>query len=111
MKLTQKIKCTILRSESAYNNYIGEKKYYQALRIKYANDVLYSLLQEYLYECPVEYRKQVIEFIFHLEDWNNQFISLQTNAPQLNEVFVFERLQNSPPYPQKIVDKFKNEKL
>src|SRR5690625_6580936 len=50
-QLNHQLSRAIQRSEKAYSEYIGEKKYYQAFRIKRANEVLYNLLEEYLFYC------------------------------------------------------------
>ena len=77
--------------------------YYQALRIYKANEEVYRLLQEYLYESDMKDSKALISFIFHIEDWVEQFNNtVKKLKPQPEDVFVFDRLLNSIEYPKDI---------
>jgi hypothetical protein len=112
MKATvNKLKIAIGRSQAAYNLYVSERKYFQALRIKAANLHVYEILEVYLYECDESEEEAVQRYIFHLEDWFNQFGELEKEGPKLESEFVFERFKNSPEFPKTFVDKILLKKL
>ncbi|RNC88181.1 MAG: hypothetical protein ED556_03070 [Winogradskyella sp.] len=99
----------INRCNYAYELYKVNKKYYQAKRIFKANKRLYVLLEEYLY-INTQAFQEIIEFIFHLEDWFEQFSELEKslgNTLQLNSEFVFERLDESPEFPKNFLIQIK----
>lgn len=106
-----RFKKAIGRSQKAYELYISEKKYFQALRIKYANTAIYELLEIYLYECTEDEIEWVQQYIFHLEDWFNQFEKLENDLPSLESEFVFQRLKDSPEYPKIFVNKILLKKI
>ncbi|OAD89991.1 hypothetical protein A7A78_08330 [Aequorivita soesokkakensis] len=106
-----KLQIAIGRSQAAYNLYVPEKKYFQALRIKSANLNVYEILEVYLYECEENEKKAIQQYIFHLEDWFNQFEELERTGPELESEFVFERLKNSPEFPKTFVNKILLKKL
>lgn len=106
-----KLQIAIGRSQAAYNLYVPEKKYFQALRIKSANLNVYEILEVYLYECEENEKESIQQYIFHLEDWFNQFEELERTGPELESEFVFERLKNSPEFPKKFVNKILLKKL
>lgn len=105
MKLKEKIIRSIGRSTIAYDLYKKDKMYYQALRIFKANKKIYKLLVQYSYCCDESTVEEVYRFIFHLEDWFEQFNKFTTNSIQLEDVFVFERLKNSIPFPSDFINK------
>jgi len=98
-----KLQRAIERSKAAYGLYIRDKKYYQALRIKQANNEVYGLLQSFLYECKDSEIGVVHVYLFHLEDWFHQFEYLERNEPALESEFVFERFVDTPPFPKNIL--------
>ncbi len=106
-----KLQTAIERSQAAYNFYVSEKKYFQALRIKSANLNVYEILEAYLYECDEDEKDAVQKYIFHLEDWFNQFEELERVGPELESEFVFERFKNSPEYPKIFVNKILSKRL
>ena len=95
----------MLRSTSAYNLYREDRMYYQALRIFSANKKTYKLLVQYSYDCDEAILKEVHNYIFHLEDWFNQFNKYANNTIELETEFVFERLKNSIPFPSDFINK------
>ena len=95
----------MLRSTSAYNLYREDKMYYQALRIFSANKKTYKLLVRYSYSCDEMILKEVCNYIFHLEDWFNQFNKNADKPIELEAEFVFERLKNSIPFPSDFINK------
>lgn len=109
--LRLKLERAIARSERAYTLYAEEKKYYQALRIRNANQVIYELLEEFLLECDSDEVSMTQEYIFHLEDWFHQFYDLELQKPALESEFVFVRFKNSPAYPRNFIEIIKSEEL
>lgn len=104
----KKLERAIKRSQKAYELYLDDRLYYQALRIFRSNINVYNLLEEFLYECDEEHLDDVNAFIFHLDDWFNSFEVAQALNPGLEERFVFERLPNSPAFPSNFIDKVLN---
>ncbi len=108
-EIVKKIIFHIKRSQLAYELYQEEKKYYQALRIYKANKAIYLLLIENgdLWNNIPD--KSVMEYIFHLEDWFEQFDHLVTSSViNLEDEFAFNRFENSPPFSSKIIDLINN---
>jgi hypothetical protein len=105
MKLELAILRAVERSTEAYNLYKEHKMYYQALRIYKANTRVYELLVQFSSSCDEAIVQDVNHFIFHLEDWFEQFNKFAKQTVQLEDVFVFERLKNSIPFPSDFIDK------
>ena len=105
MSIEKKIIRSIHRSTSAYNLYKEDKMYYQALRIFSANKKTYKLLVQYSYDCDEAILKEVYNYIFHLEDWFNQFTIHADKEMELETEFVFDRLKNSIPFPSDFINK------
>lgn len=79
--------------------------YYQALRIYKANEEVYRLLKEFMYESDIKYEKELINYMFHIEDWSEQFNNtVIKQKPEHEDIFVFERLLNSIEYPKGICE-------
>jgi hypothetical protein len=97
----------IERSQKAYEYYLKDKRYYQALRIFRANEKIYSLITDNAYLWDEEIKELIYQYIFHLEDWFEQFRFLEKKQPDLTDAFIFERLNGSPSFPKGIVDKLK----
>ncbi|MFA5619188.1 MAG: hypothetical protein WDA08_02640 [Weeksellaceae bacterium] len=106
MIIKENLKRAILRSELAYEHYKSDKLYFQALRIFSANQEVYKNLVEYSQTCNEEELQDVFNYIFHLEDWFNQFENEMLHV-ELNEVFVFERLEKGIAYPNEFIKKLK----
>jgi hypothetical protein len=105
-KLTQAIE----RSELAYQLYIKEKKFFQAIRIYNSNKLIYSILESILIEEISLDKKTIINFIFHLDDWFSQFDkTLEYQSIELNDTFVFERIEGMFPFPKDFVIILKNQ--
>ncbi|PZD76620.1 hypothetical protein [Mesonia sp. K7] len=107
MTIKEKLQRTIRRSEIAYNAYKDQQLYYQALRIYQANKQLYNFLEAYLLECEVSDQDDVCEYLFHLEDWMNQFREHEEKNKNYTSVFVFERWKGAIPFPKEFVEKLK----
>jgi hypothetical protein len=105
MKLELAILRSIERTTRAYNLYKEDRMFYQALRIHKANKQVYELLVQFSHTCEESILKDVHNYIFHLEDWFEQFDKFVTETIQLEDVFVFERLKNSIPFPSDFIDK------
>lgn len=100
MNLKIKLIKSIDRSEFAYKLYSETKMFYQAQRIYKANKLIYSQLQKYFHKCENHNNESILNYIFHLEDWFTQFELLEKiNQPNLEDIFIFERLKKSIPYP------------
>src|SRR5690606_31958547 len=91
---------SIIRSELAYEYYLEHRKYFQALRIYRANKEVYRLLNQYFYCCEEKILEDVINYLFHLEDWFHQFKSINAAGYELDAVFMFERLEHSLAFPR-----------
>lgn len=101
-----KLKLALDRCNKAYELYKEEKKYYQAKRIFKANIELHNILKEYLYLNPKR-ADETINFIFHLEDWFEQFQELEKSKKmdlKLTSEFVFDKLSGSPSFPINFLD-------
>lgn len=99
--MKSKLLRAIQRSEFAYSAYIENKKYFQALRIYKANKIIYDLLEEYLLLCDEKDIELVCNYLFHLEDWFNQFDEKSKGINmELSSKFVFERLNYAIPFPK-----------
>jgi hypothetical protein len=95
----------IERSQLAYSLYVKEKRFFQALRIYKANKEIYSLLNRCAYLWNDSIRSTIFEYLFHLEDWFEQFDNLRSSRSfNLDDEFVFGRLSSSIPYPSAIID-------
>ena len=95
----------IERSQLAYSLYVEEKKFFQALRIYKANKEIYALLTRCAYLWNDSIRGRIFEYLFHLEDWFEQFDDLRNSQSfDLEDKFVFNRLPGSIPYPGAIID-------
>lgn len=101
--MKEKLYRAILRSEHAYTSYLEHRQYVQALRIYKANQEVYTLLTEYLYSCEEQLIAEVIQYLFHLEDWFEQFHAAQVGK-KLEDLFVFQRLENGIAYPKGFKD-------
>ena len=101
--LEHKLVVAIERSQLAYSLYLTKKYYYQALRIHKANKEIYTLLTAYQYICSKATRESVFQYLFHLEDWFLQFEILKASNADATDIFVFERFQDSPSFPEKFV--------
>lgn len=91
----------IQRSELAYSYYKENRQYFQALRIFEANKLVYLLLEKYLLKSKGDITKSICEYMFHLEDWFNQFeIEVEKQNPTLEQEFIFVRLDNMIEFPK-----------
>ena len=105
--IKEKLLIAIKRSNKAYTYYLKNKKYYQAKRIYKANEIVYNLLGEYLFIADKSYHDDIIDYIFHLEDWFEQFSvheNLLKDSLNLDSHFSFIRKEESPSFPKQFVD-------
>lgn len=102
-----KLQKAIYRSEYAYKFYVENKYYLQAKRIYNSNKLVYKLLEKYLLECDEFEKKDICDYLFHLDDWMNQFDYYSQEIYDHEEPFVFERCSGAIPYPNNIVEKLK----
>ena len=101
----------ILRSEKAYTYYKDRKRYHQALHIFKANEIVYEMLVAYSLTCEKKLLDPVFDYIFHLEDWFEQFLQLKASKPALEDSFIFSQLENNISYPKNFKDQIKTKKL
>lgn len=104
MKGKEKLIRAIRRSEKAYELYKDGMCYFQALRILKANKKIYFLLEEFIFECEEKDLEKVFLYIYHLEDWFENFEHAQDKQPGLGDLFVFERFAQSPPFPKNFIE-------
>lgn len=104
MTIEDKLIRAIRRSEKAYLLYREDKLFFQALRIFKANLRVYTLLEEFMFQCKEQYLDQVYNYLFHLEDWFESFDAAQAEEPGLHDLFAFESLPNSPRFPSKFIE-------
>lgn len=104
--LLKKIMFNFVRSQKAYVYYCNDRNYLQALRIFRANNEIYNLLTS---NCDVWLQSlPIIDYLFHLEDWFEQFKILEnTVCPKLEDVFIFKRIDTAMEYPKDIIEHFK----
>ncbi len=107
IEMKDKLIRAIYRSELAYANYCDQKLFFQAFRIYKANKRIYLLLEEYLLDCPNDLKQDVCIYLFHLEDWINQFEYHYTNTNPTS-VFIFERWNGGIAFPKEFVQLLKN---
>lgn len=99
------------RSQLAYNEYLKDKLYFQAKRIYNSNIQLLDLLNEFQFSCSKDIKEDLFKCIFHLEDWFLQFHKLEQNIININDLFVFPRLNSSFEYPKNFYNQLKKNKL
>lgn len=100
----------IRRTQLAFDRYVGNCFYYDALKIFKANERIYEILNEFIYLCDEDLYINVVEYIFHLEDWFEQFKELEKTNPKLENKFVFNRFIGSPAFPKDILTKLAEKK-
>jgi hypothetical protein len=98
----------IERSQKAYQLYLSDKRYFQALRIFNANQQIYHIVASGEISDD-SIRDLIVEYVFHLEDWFVQFKYFErSQKPELEDVFVFEPLSDSVRFPKLIIESLKN---
>jgi hypothetical protein len=107
--IKKKLQRVIERSENAYEAYRKQQLYFQAIRIYQANIQLYGLLEDYLLECEDTEQEAVCEYLFHLEDWMNQFKAYEEKNPAYTSSFIFDRWEGAIAFPKQFVEKLKSE--
>ena len=100
----------IERSEFAYQLYLKDKKYFQAIRIYSSNKLIYNILESMLLEDNGLDKKKIINFLFHLDDWFSQFNeAVESRSFGLNDTFVFERIEGMFPFPKDFISELKDQ--
>lgn len=105
--IKEKLQRAIRRSEKAYKAYQEQQFYFQALRIYRANRKLYGLLEDYLLVCEEREQDEVCEYLFHLEDWMNQFKEHEEKNKNYTTSFIFQRWEGAVAFPKQFVEKLK----
>jgi hypothetical protein len=110
MNSLSKLIQAIERSELAYQLYLNDKKYFKAIRIYNSNKLIYTILESMLLEDNNLDKKNIINFLFHLDDWFSQFTdTVESLSFELNETFVFERVEGMFPFPNDFISELKNQ--
>ena len=110
MNSLSKLIQAIERSELAYQLYLNDKKYFKAFRIYNSNKLIYTILESMLLEDNNLDKKNIINFLFHLDDWFSQFNeTVASRKFALNEKFIFERIEGMFPFPKDYVLVLKNQ--
>lgn len=106
MEVTNKgLKQAINRSELAYELYKANPVFYNANKIYRANKLVYKELESELLKAEDNKKGLIVTYLFHLDDWMCQFHHHKSNnQPNLNDKFVFERIEGMIPFNQE----FKN---
>ena len=108
IKMETELIRAILKMQLAYKFYLEDKMYFQAKRIYKSNTVIYDLLLKYLVVCDEDIFEDISNYIFHLDDWMLQFDDLEKTVTNLEQSFVFNRLEKSIPFPKEIIAKLNN---
>lgn len=109
ISIEKKITRSIQRSEAAYELYLEDKLYFQALRIYNSNILVYNLLNDFAFSCEEDILKDVLKYIFHLDDWFLQFKETEVKLkPNSEDLFVFERFNKSIAFPVDFINMLKN---
>lgn len=90
------------RAEVAYQNYKISPSYHHAKHIYHANKMIYEELNRLLSQ-PANFSydiRQIIEYLFHLEDWFLQFEKLENSIEDLEQEFIFMPFKNFISFPQ-----------
>ena len=90
------------RAEVAYQKYKICPNYHHAKHIYHANKTIYEELNKLLSQ-PANFSydiKQVIDYIFHLEDWFLQFEKLEGSIEDLEQEFIFMPFKSFISFPQ-----------
>lgn len=98
----------IFRSEKAYLKYNEHQLFFQALRIYNANKALYQLLEVYQLECTEDHLDETCNYIYHLEDWMNQFDQQRKAVKLFTDRFVFVRWDHAIPFSETFFEKLRS---
>lgn len=110
MKSITKFIRAIERSELAYQFYLKEKKFFQAIRLYNSNLFVYSILESLLLEDDSIDKNTLICYLFHLDDWFSQFKkTVEAHPFALDDRFVFERIEGMFPFPKDLISELKNQ--
>lgn len=108
MMIKNKLIHAIFRSEKAYLKYDEHQLFFQALRIYNANQALYQLLEAYQLECADDHLDDICNYIYHLEDWMNQFDQQRKTVKLFTDRFVFLRWNHAIAFPEKFVEQLRS---
>jgi hypothetical protein len=95
------------RAEQAYACYLKNKVYLYASIIRKANNSIYRLLEANLSSFDEEQSMNALQLLFHYDVWMAQYDELQQQLnPSITSVFVFEIIQDGPPFPKESKEAF-----
>ena len=101
-----KLLLAIERAEKAYSFYLISRKYFNAIRIRNANILIYKILEDILIDDNYSMKHEIINYLFHLDDWFAQFEeTYKINSPLLEDLFFFQRKDDMFSYPKDFIEK------
>ena len=101
IKLIAPVNFFLRLSGRAYANYIINKIFLHAKRIKAANQMICRLLEEHPAYLPEVLLADSIELLNHFGIWMEQFEACQAEQqPKLSDIFVFQQLDNQSAFPK-----------
>ena len=104
--IREELKNNIVRTQKAYELYKRETIYLCALRIYSSNKKIYNLLEDFLKVCDSNILEDVVIYLFHLDDWFNQFEETKRKLkPGLEDIFICDALNVSVRYPKDFTTK------
>lgn len=97
------LKAHLVRSQSAYKEYLEKRTYFSALRIRHPNKAIVNILQVEIGNFRGEERVLMIQWMNHIEAWLDQFRENEkVLSPALGSKFVFERIEGAPEFPSRL---------
>jgi len=101
IKLIAPVNFFLRLSGKAYANYIVNKIFLHAKRIKAANQKICGLLEERSVYLPEVLQADAIELLNHYGIWMAQFEEcLAEQQPKLSDIFVFQQLDDQSAFPK-----------
>jgi len=101
IKLIAPVNFFLRLSGKAYANYIVNKIFLHAKRIRAANQKICRLLEEHPAYLPEELQEHAIELLNHYGIWLAQFEEcLGEQPPKLSDIFVFQQIDSQSAFPK-----------
>lgn len=101
IKLIAPVNFFLRLSGKAYANYIINKIFLHAKRIKAANQKICGLIEEHPAYLPEELQADAIELLNHYGIWLAQFEEcVGEQQPKLSDIFVFQQLDSQSAFPK-----------
>ena len=101
IKLIAPVNFFLRLSGKAYANYIINKIFLHAKRIKAANQKICGLIEEHPAYLPEELQADAIELLNHYGIWLAQFEEcVGEQQPKLSDIFVLQQLDSQSAFPK-----------